>query len=58
MVSIGGVVNAIPDSNLCLTSFPVLHITTCGYICVHQQVGQLKTMKEHIQKLLSLTYFP
>ncbi len=31
-----GVVNGIPNSMLCLTSFLVLHSTTCGYVCIHQ----------------------
>ncbi len=27
-----GVVNGIPDNMLCLTSFLVLHSSTCGYV--------------------------
>ncbi len=40
-------VNGIPDSMLCLTSFLVLHSTTCDYVCVHQQVGQSNIVKVH-----------
>ncbi len=48
--------NDIPDSMLCWTNFLVLHTTTCGYFCTHQQVGQSNTMKEHTH--VSATYFP
>ncbi len=48
---LGGMVNG-------LTSFLVLHSTTCGYVCISQQVGQSNTMKEHTQTLISATYFP
>ncbi len=52
-------VNDIPDITLCLISFLVLHSTTCGYICIHQQAGQSNTMKEHTQTtFISATYFP
>ncbi len=40
---------------LCLTSFLVLHSTTCGCVCIHQQVGQSNTIKEHT--LIIATYF-
>ncbi len=53
-----GVVNDKLNGTLYLTSFLVLHSTTCGYVCVHQQVGQPITMKEHTQPLISATYFP
>ncbi len=53
-----GVVNDIPNSMLCLTSFLVLHSTTCGYVCVHKQVGQSNTMKEYIRTLISPNCFP
>ncbi len=54
-----GALNGTPDIMLCLTSFLVLHSTTCGYVCMHQQVGQSEynTMKEHIRTLISATYF-
>ncbi len=39
-----------------VTSFLVLHSTTCGYVCVYLQVGQSNTMKEPIQTLSSATY--
>ncbi len=35
------------------TSFD--HSTTCGYVCIHQQVGQPNTMKDHTQTLISVT---
>ena len=38
--------NDIPNGMFCLTSLLVLHSTTCGYVCIHQQVGQSNTMKE------------
>ncbi len=41
------VVNGITDSMLCMTNFLVLHSTTCGEVCIHQQAGQSNTMKEH-----------
>ncbi len=53
-----GVVNDRPNGTSCLTSFLVLHSTTCGYVCVHQHVGQSNTIKEHTQTLISATYFP
>ncbi len=30
----------------------VLHSTTCGYVCIHHQVGQLNTMEEHTRILV------
>ncbi len=41
-----GMVNGISDSTFCLTSFLVLHCTTCGYVCINQQVSKSNTMKE------------
>ncbi len=55
---LGDVVNGIHDSMLCLTSFLALHITTCGSVCIHQQLGHPNAMKEHTQTLISATYFP
>ncbi len=42
---------------LCLTSFLVLHSTTCGLVCIYQQVGQLNRMKEHTRTLISATCY-
>ncbi len=53
-----GVVNGIPDSMLCLTSFLVLHSTTCSWVCIHQQIGHSNTMKGYTQSLINATYFP
>ncbi len=52
-----GVVNGRTNGTLCLTSFQVLHSTTYGHVCIHQQVAQTNTMKEYTRTLIIATYF-
>ncbi len=50
--------DGVVNSTLFLTICLILYGTTCGQICIYQQVGQFNIMKEHIRTLISATYFP